>query len=301
MPCCGGNHAKDGSLDILLRGRGQQRSKKESVRTKLPRLGLLLLLPGLSWVHAEDPLRPLEELATVDPTPFVIVESSVKQTTSRAQGVVISPAGHVLSVGHITWVDKEESFSDKFRISFRGTGKGLPEKADHVHSLSFLDREGEKFFEHYYPGKLLWQGKTRFVDGGDLAVFKIPGTKGYPVMDFFSKTKPTLSAGETLHLCHYINPFKPADPNFLMSPLKVVGVAKTPHGLQYLAEGYYRIGSSGGAILKEGKLIGIQSSAYTINGKQPGESPYGMISFELVWKDRIASALPSPVEKEKGK
>jgi hypothetical protein len=59
--------------------------------------------------------------------------------------------------------------------------------------------------------------------------------------------------------------------------------------MQYLAKGYYRVGSSGGAILKNGKLIGIQSSAYTVNAKGVGEIPLGLISFHLVWKDRLST------------
>jgi hypothetical protein len=54
-----------------------------------------------------------------------------------------------------------------------------------------------------------------------------------------------------------------------------------------LARGHYRIGSSGGAILKDGKLIGIQSSAYTVNAKGIGEIPLGLISFHLVWHEQI--------------
>ena len=62
-----------------------------------------------------------------------------------------------------------------------------------------------------------------------------------------------------------------ADPTFLMNPVEVVGVVQTTSGLQYLARGYYRWGSSGGAILREGRLIGIQSAAYTVNARDIGE------------------------------
>ena len=100
-----------------------------------------------------------------------------------------------------------------------------------------------------------------------------------------------MEIGETLHLCHYNFPHKPADPLFLINPVEVVGVAQTSSGMQYLAKGYYRVGSSGGAILKNGKLIGIQSSAYTVNAEGGGEIPLGLISFHLVWKDRLSSIL----------
>ena len=260
-----------------------------------------MVFVGLQWAHADDSLLAMEKLAKADPGPFVIVESRIEKVKNRAQGVVITPEGHVLSVGHIAWIDEKKSFTDSFRISFRGSGKGLPEKAAHRHKATYLDREGEAFYESFYPVKLLRQGKSRFVDRGDLAVFKIPGKEGYPMIEFFSKTKPELSSGETLHLCHFIHPHTAGDPFLLMSPLEVVGVARTSHGLQYLAKGYYRIGSSGGAILKDGRLIGIQSSAYTINGKKGGEAPYGMISFELVWKDRIAEALKQSDQPEEKK
>ena len=45
------------------------------------------------------------------------------------------------------------------------------------------------------------------------------------------------------------------------------------------------------AILKDGKLIGIQSSAYTVNAKDVGEIPLGLISFHLVWKNQIKNLL----------
>ena len=77
----------------------------------------------------------------------------------------------------------------------------------------------------------------------------------------------------------------------MINPVEVVGVTETPSGLQYLARGYYRVGSSGGAILKDGKLIGVQSSAYTVNAKDVGEIPLGLISFHLVWKNQIKDLL----------
>ena len=74
-------------------------------------------------------------------------------------------------------------------------------------------------------------------------------------------------------------------------------MARTSSGFQYLAKGYYRVGSSGGALLKDGKLIGIQSAAYTVNAKNIGEIPMGLISFQLVWKDQVKHLLKKP-EKE---
>ena len=113
-------------------------------------------------------------------------------------------------------------------------------------------------------------------------------------MDFFSKGKPTVNSGDVLHLCHFSFPHKAGDPFFLINPAEVVGIAQTSSGIQYLAKGYYRVGSSGGAILKNGKLIGIQSSAYTVNAKDIGEIPLGLISFQLVWGEMFQGLLASP-------
>ena len=242
-------------------------------------------------LNAQDSLRTLEKLAEADPSPFVIVEGSGEENRSRAQGVVISNKGIVLSVGHIAWIEAEKSFTDQFRISFRGTGEGLPAKPSHVHKSVFTDKEDTNFFEHYFPGKLLKQGDSRFIGKSDLAVFQLPDGKPYPKIDFFSKEKPTISSGDTLHLCHFNFPHKAGNPSFLMNEVKVVGVAKTSSGLQYLAKGFYRIGSSGGALLKDGKLIGIQSAAYTINTRENKELPHGLISFEPVWSDLVTGAL----------
>ena len=103
-----------------------------------------------------------------------------------------------------------------------------------------------------------------------------------------------MTAGDILHLCHYNFPHKAGDPTFLINPVEVVGIASTSSGIQYLAKGYYRVGSSGGALIKNGRLIGIQSSAYTVNAKDIGEIPLGLISFELVWGELFKGLLTSP-------
>lgn len=262
----------------------------------LYRLSLAILATGLPQAMADDDLKVLEQLAEADPKPFVIVEGSGKDTQSRAQGVVVSSKGLVLSVGHIAWIEADKAFTDRFRISFRGKGEGLPSPPAHVHRTAFLDREGRKFLEHYFPATLKRQGDTRFVGDGDLAIFQIEAKAGFPTLDFFSKEKPSLDDGETLHLCHFTFPHKPGDPFFLINPVEVVGVAQTSWGIQYLARGYYRVGSSGGAILKDGKLIGIQSSAYTVNATGVGEIPLGLISFQPVWEDLFDGILESSAD-----
>lgn len=254
---------------------------------------LVCTLIALSSFDAvgDDTLQVLEALVESDPKPFVVVEANGKETTNRAQGVVISPDGLVLSVGHVAWIESEKTFTDQFRVGFRGTGKGLTAAPAHRHKAVFSDREDAPFLEHYYPASLNRQGDSRFVSDRDLALFEIGTGGGYPSLEFFSKDKPDIEIGETYHLCHFTFPHRPGDPFFLINPVEDVGVAQTSSGLQYLAKGYYRVGSSGGAILKNGKLIGIQSSAYTVNATGVGEIPLGLISFELVWKDLFAGAF----------
>ena len=175
---------------------------------------VIALVFAIQQAGAQNHLPTLEKLAGADPAPFVIVEGSGKNTKGRAQGVIISPKGHVLSVGHIAWIDADKSFTDKFRISFRGTSKDLPAKPSHIHKAVFTDKEDANFFEHYFPAKLLKQGESRFIKKSDLAVFQLPAGKPYPKIDFFSKEKPVLSSGDILHLCHFTFPTKPATPPF---------------------------------------------------------------------------------------
>jgi hypothetical protein len=244
-------------------------------------------------VTDQDGLERFEKLSSMEPKPFVIVEASGKKIKNRGQGVVVSKEGHVLSAAHIAWIGEDGNYSEDFRISFRGNGKNLPQGQVHLHSTTFSDREDALFKENYYRGDLLRLAGSRFINGRDVALFKMKsaGNKSFPFIDFYSSEKPTIKKGETFHLCHYNFPHKPADPFFLINPVEVVGVAQTASGFQYLAKGYYRVGSSGGAIIKNGKLIGIQSSAYTVNAKGVGEIPLGLISFHLVWKNQIKSLL----------
>ena len=241
----------------------------------------------------EDSLANLKNLASREPKPFVVVEASGKEVKNRGQGVVVSKEGHVLSAAHIAWIEEDGNYSEDFRVSFRGNGKKLPGGEVHLHSTTFSDREDAVFKENYYRAEILRLNKSRFLGDRDLALFKMRsvGNKNFPILNFYSTEKPTVKTGETFYLCHYNFPHKPADPFFLINPVEVVGVAQTTSGLQYLAKGYYRVGSSGGAILKDGKLIGIQSSAYTVNAKDVGEIPLGLISFHLVWKTQIMDLI----------
>ena len=74
---------------------------------------VIALVFAIQQAGAQNHLPILEKLAGADPAPFVIVEGSGEDTKGRAQGVIISPKGHVLSVGHIAWIDADKSFTDK--------------------------------------------------------------------------------------------------------------------------------------------------------------------------------------------
>jgi hypothetical protein len=258
--------------------------------------GIILAAPLLfhTVVRGGNTMDSLEALATADPKPFVVVEATTGETVSRGQGVVVSPQGHVLSAGHLCWNEPNLCFADRFRISFRGPREGLPPGAVHTHKAVFSDREDRAFFEHYFPAELVMQDGTRFVGQADLALFRIQAEGDFPRMAFFSEQKPSVKIGDVLHLCHYSFPNREADPAFLMNPVTVVGVAQTSSGLQYLGEGYYRVGSSGGALLKDGRLVGIQSAAYTVNAEGIGEMPMGLISFQLVWGELFDGMLEPP-------
>jgi hypothetical protein len=258
---------------------------------------LSLLIPTIAFYSQEttagEGLERLKNLAFMEPKPFVIVEASGKKVKNRGQGVVVSEDGVVLSAAHIAWLGEDGNYSDDFRISFRGKDGKLPNGIVHTHSTTFSDREDAPFKENYYKADLLRSEGSRFLKQMDLGLFRISSQKdqAFPVVAFYSDTKPKIEIGDTFHLCHYNFPHKPADPFFLINPVEVVGVAQTSSGFQYLAKGYYRIGSSGGAILKDGKLIGIQSSAYTVNAKDLGEIPLGLISFHIVWRNQIKHLL----------
>ncbi len=243
--------------------------------------------------RAEDALATIERLVTADPKPFVLVEATGDGSVGKGQGVMISPHGHVLSAGHVSWVQATQTYTDKFRVSLRGSGQGLPGGIVHTHKTIFKDHEDASFFEHFYAAKLLQHKESRFLGQGDLAMLQVQADGDFPHLEFWSTAKPQVKLGDTFHLCHYNSPTKTADPTFLINPVEVVGMARTPFGIQYLAKGYYRVGSSGGAILKDGRLIGIQSAAYTINAKDVGEIPWGLVSFQLVWSELFQDVLPA--------
>lgn len=251
------------------------------------------LTAGFAGAGEPDSLRVMEQQAERDPKPFVLVEASGPGFVGKAQGVVISSRGHVLSAGHVSWDDAHHRVADSFRVSLRTeNGKSRP-GAVHKHRAIFVDREGATFYEHWYGAQLLTHGGSRFVAKRDLCLLKIDAKAALPKIEFFSDTRPNVRTGDVLHLCHYTWPHRVADPTFLINPVEVVGVVKTTSGLQYLARGYCRWGSSGGAILKEGRLVGIQCAAYTINAKDIGEMPAGLLSFQLVWRSMFTDLLES--------
>lgn len=150
------------------------------------------------------------------------------------------------------------------------------------------------FYEYLFNASLIDQAGSRFVDHRDLALFKIEAKGDMPFVEFYSEDRPELQVGDRLTLCHYIFPDREADPTFMLNPIEVVGVIQTPSGMQYLADGYCRYGSSGGAILKDGKLVSIQSSTYPVNAHEIGEIPIGLLSFHPVWRSLVAETLDTP-------
>ena len=287
----------------------------------LPALALAALF-SLPTEGGTD-LNTMEQLASRDLKPFVVIEASdgatagnrtnaVSDTVREAppttvtkghgQGVLISPAGHVLSAGHVSYLKADvQAFAEQTRISFRA-GRDLdelPAGVVHEHTTNFDDMEGRPFYEFFYDADLLMLDGSRYIGPRDLCVYRIDAKGGdFPCVEFYARRRPRLGSGDVVHLCHYVFPDRPADPHFMVNPITVVGVVDTPSGLQYLAKGYYRVGSSGGAILKDGKLIGIQSSAYTVNASRHGEVPLGFLSFHLVWEEElerfIEAAAPVP-------
>ncbi|MEO1529999.1 MAG: trypsin-like peptidase domain-containing protein [Planctomycetota bacterium] len=251
-----------------------------------------------SFAQDRSALRTLEGLLTQEPKPFVIVEASGAGTVTRGQGVVISEQGHVLTVGHVGWDKANGAFVDRFRVGFRGPGDGLPTGFVHTHKMIYRDREDAEFLERFYSAKLLKPKASRFVGGKDLGLLELKADGDFPTLPFFSEQKPDVEIGEVFHLCHFVYPHKSGSPTLLMNPIEVVGVAQTTSGMQYLAKGYYRVGSSGGAILKDGRLIGLQSAAYTVNADGVGEVPAGLVSFHLVWSDLIDDHLEAVAETE---
>ncbi|MCE5277917.1 MAG: hypothetical protein LLG03_07815, partial [Planctomycetaceae bacterium] len=81
---------------------------------------------------------------------------------------------------------------------------------------------------------------------------------------------------------------------------EIIGAAETTMGVQYLAKGLARFGSSGAAILKDGKLIGIQSNAYTANCDL-GEVPLGHFSFAPVWRGMAETRIAADKQADRKK
>ena len=253
---------------------------------------VMQLAAGCVTADSGSTMRALEGLAASDSKPFVVVGSTVSNTVDKGQGVLISTRGHVLSVGHLNWCESKGCYSEKFNVSLRTTDNvKVPEGYTHDHRTLFSDKEGTAFREFRYPAKLIKHEGSRFLDNKDLSVFKAEAKTPFPKMDFYSEDKPEINVGDVLYLCHYIWPTKNAEPTFIINGITIVGVVQTSSGMQYLARGYTRWGSSGGAILKDGRLIGIQSAAYTINAPEIGEVPSGMTSFHLVWRSMFDDYL----------
>ncbi len=243
-----------------------------------------------------DALGEFAKLAMQNDKPFVIVAGK----DGSGQGVVITGAGHVLTAAHVTYDEEADAHTEEMTVSFRkataSPWPGMVEKEE----ITVVDAGHADFCEEYYRARLIKQGERAHIDGKDVALLKVETTEWIPHVEFYSRERPEIRVGDRLYMCQYCFPTEKADPIFVVTPLEVIGVARTPTGLQYLAQGFFRWGSSGAAILKEGKLIGIQSNAYTVNS-DAGEVPLGHVSFEVVYERLVKGLVEGDMNRQDAK
>ena len=242
-------------------------------------LGLTLFLAAL-FASAEETCDSLKHLVELDPKPFAMVEGVGKGKTPAGQGVFVREDGMMVTAGHLCWNGAEQEYVQRFHAILRTRAGEAPAGATHHHKAEFLDREGAVFHEHRYPAELVRQEGSRFVAGKDVCLVQVEQGGPFPKVGFYSNDEPEVELGDVLYLCHYFLLSEKAEPTFLVNPIEVVGVADTTSGTQYLASGFYRWGSSGAAILKDGRLLGVQSGAYTVNAKDiVALSPYPSLAI----------------------
>ncbi len=263
-----------------------------SVRSRLAfalLLGALLCCSCVSCPRQNLSVDPHMALVSADPKPFVII--------GGGQGVVVSPDGHVLTAAHVTFDEASSDHKDEVTVAFRKRTLKLWPGAIGQHGTKVMDAGPVTFYEESYKAAVIKKGKSAMIDKKDLGVLKIDTSAKLPYVEFYSREKPEIKIGDRLYLCHFVFPTNAGEPTFLVSPLEVIGAAHTTMGPQYLAKGFFRWGSSGSAILKDGKLIGIQSNAFTVNTRRAGEIPLGHVSFELVYEKKIENWLGEPLSK----
>jgi len=236
-------------------------------------------------LRANEPTEPLEKIASAKAKPFVIIQN-------RGQGVVISGIdGYVLTAGHVVYDKDKKVYDAEPVISFRKPELKPWPNMFSSHKITFTDVEHGDFFEESYKSKVIKDGEDFFINRKDLALLKVATSGDLPSVSFYSKGKPKIKVGERLYLCHYVFPDQKGHPLFLVSPIEVLGMSDTQTGIQYFAQGFFRWGSSGSAILKDGKLIGIQSRGYTLNAEANVKTTLGHIAFEVVYEELIEGLM----------
>jgi len=238
-------------------------------------------------------MKSLIKIAGGDPKPFVVIDGG--------QGVVVSSDGLVLTAAHVTFDKEESGHKDEVEVAFRKRVSRPWPGAVKRHATEIVDAGPATFFEETYKASVFKKDGKAMIGGKDLGVLKIKTTAELPHVELYSREKPEIKIGDRLYMCHYVFPMSAAEPTFLVSPLTVIGAAHTTMGVQYLAKGFFRWGSSGAAILKDGKLIGIQSNAFTVNTKFAGEIPLGHVSFEVVYEKLVEDFIGKKPEAGKNR
>jgi len=237
-------------------------------------------------------IESLMKIAGDDPKPFVVI--------GGGQGVVASD-GLVLTAAHVTFDEEAREHKDEAEVSFRKRVSRPWPGAAKRHELKVLDAGPATFSEETYKAGVIKKDGRAMIGGKDLGLLKIETTAELPHVEFYSREKPEIKIGDRLYMCHFVFPASAGEPTFLVSPLTVIGAAHTTMGVQYLAKGFFRWGSSGAAILKDGKLIGIQSNAFTVNTKFAGEIPLGHVSFEVVYEKLVEDFIGKKLEAGKNR
>lgn len=251
-------------------------------------------------------LKDMLKLAAADVKPFVIIENG-------GQGVLISEDGLVLTAAHVTFDKDKLDHKDEVDVGVRRLTKSGPwPGAVHRHGIEVTDAGPATYYQDVHKAGVLKRDGKAMIQMKDVGVLKLKTAGKQPLaklphIKLYSREKPEIKLGDKVYLCHFVFPGKPGEPTFLVSPLEVIGAANATMGVQYLAKGFFRWGSSGGAILKDGKVIGIQSNAFTVNTHFAGEIPLGHISFQLVYGKMIDEFVakakvnpPPPPEPEEG-
>ena len=231
-------------------------------------------------------MKDMLKLAGTDVKPFVVIENG-------GQGVLISEDGHILTAAHVTFDKEKLDHKDEVEVGVRRLTKSGPwPGAVHRHAIEVVDAGPATYYQDVHKAGVLKKDGKAMIRKKDVGVLKLKTTGKLPLtklphIKLYSHEKPEIKLGDKLYLCHFVFPTKAGEPTFLVSPLEVIGAANATMGVQYLAKGFFRWGSSGGAILKDGKVIGIQSNAFTVNTHFAGEIPLGHVSFVLVYGKMI--------------